>query len=334
MATGADVAGADPSVQGPAPVPCVHLTQGEIADLRKLFETVLFPKVRMQRASIEGDILPLGVVRSGMEAERTAEFPDVMMKLNGLLRKYLPMLRPQQFEYWTTMQINRNTVAKPHIDKSNLGRSALLCFGDFVAGGRFAYTVKPSADPSVQASVVAAAEAAAVDINNAITIIDGKRWHRSFPASGGDRYSVVFYVHNCFKSVADIDRDYLMNHGFNFPPVAVANDAPSADPSAHGSAAAAAEDDWINLIVRLPNGEEFLMKGHLYHQCDELCEEIGMKIGLVWEKDFHVFYEQCTFKWDWYLIETQVVDGVTIHVRMKEHAAASADPSVQDSAGR
>ena len=79
-----------------------------------------------------------------------------------------------------------------------------------------------------------------------------------------------------------------------------------------------ADEYLINLTVQMPNGDEFPMQGHLYHDNDELCGKIGAKIGLVWEKDFDVFYEQCRFKWDWQLIETQVVDGATIHVRMKK----------------
>ena len=39
--------------------------------------------------------------------------------------------------YWSTFQVNKNTVATPHKDKSNIGPSAIALIGDFEGGELF-----------------------------------------------------------------------------------------------------------------------------------------------------------------------------------------------------
>ena len=96
-----------------------------------------------------------------------------------------------------------------HVDKMNIGYSAIMCFGDFVHGGEFVLRGEDGEDVKY-------------DVRNKVMIIDGKKPHSSTPFAGNEhelawRVSGVFFCHSHHSSCQD--RSFLEDElGFLFPP--------------------------------------------------------------------------------------------------------------------
>ena len=87
-------------------------------------------------------------------------------------------LSERQAFCWGSLQINKNTVSRPHVDGNNSGPSLIILFGSFAEG---AFRMS---DNSLIIDEVGTALA-----------IDGTLKHESAPFTG-ERYSIVAFLHN------------------------------------------------------------------------------------------------------------------------------------------
>jgi hypothetical protein len=94
-------------------------------------------------------------------------------KLYRLLRKFILTEKPN-FK-WTTIQVNKNILSPPHVDKNNVGPSYIIGLGDYT-GGELVITGNK------------------YDIKNKWKKFDGTKGHWVEPFEG-TRYSLVFFTH-------------------------------------------------------------------------------------------------------------------------------------------
>ena len=99
---------------------------------------------------------------------------------------------------FTTIQVNKNVLSQPHIDKNNIGPSLIFALGDY-SGGSLVIEGKP------------------YNIKNTILYFDGKKGHWVEPFVG-DRYSIVFFTHtfkppNPSERKIKVQKDGLYKNG-------------------------------------------------------------------------------------------------------------------------
>jgi hypothetical protein len=94
------------------------------------------------------------------------------------------------FEY-TTIQVNKNVVSKPHVDKNNVGPSYVIALGDFTGGNLVV-------------------EGKEHNIHNRFLKFDGTKGHWITPFNG-TRYSLVFFQHT-FKPPHPSLRNIVVKH--------------------------------------------------------------------------------------------------------------------------
>ena len=109
-------------------------------------------------------------------------YPELLDMLNNLVINHDP-----DFMY-TTIQINKNVLSPPHIDKNNVGLSYIIALGDF-KGGELVI------------------EGCKHDIKNKFFKFDGNLGHWTAPFMG-TRYSIIFFTHT-FKPPSSSKR-YIM----------------------------------------------------------------------------------------------------------------------------
>ena len=97
------------------------------------------------------------------------KFPKLYRLIKALIKEH-----NSSFPY-TTIQVNKNVVSKPHVDKNNVGPSYVIALGDFEGGNLVIkgkeYTIK-----------------------NKWKKFDGTQGHWITPFEG-TRYSLVFFTH-------------------------------------------------------------------------------------------------------------------------------------------
>jgi len=97
------------------------------------------------------------------------KFPELFKLLKSLIKLWKP-----NFEY-TTIQVNKNVVSAPHIDKNNVGPSYGIALGDFF-GGELVIEGKEFC------------------IKNKFKKFNGTLGHWITPFSG-NRYSLIYFTH-------------------------------------------------------------------------------------------------------------------------------------------
>jgi hypothetical protein len=121
---------------------------------------------------------------------------------SGFIRDFNAILRKAlggRVFYWGFLQINKNSISRPHVDKNNVGPSAIVLFGRF-SGGAFRMCHSE----------------AGVKKTGCTMIIDGTQMHFSEQFQGL-RYSVIAFLHNSTRFLADDDKQWLLDHGFELP---------------------------------------------------------------------------------------------------------------------
>ena len=108
------------------------------------------------------------------------------------------VLGNRNFE-WGSLQINKDSVSKPHKDKNNRGPSMVILLGSFT-GGAFRMS-----DNSCSA-----------DKSGTAVVIDGTKEHFSEPFRGS-RYSIVAFLHTSTAELSDRDTRKLLELGFALP---------------------------------------------------------------------------------------------------------------------
>ena len=97
------------------------------------------------------------------------EFPMLFYVLKKLMHSIDP-----EFTY-TTIQVNKNVISRPHVDKNNVGPSYIIALGDFTGGNLVIEGVEHN-------------------IKNSPLQFDGRLGHWITPFEG-TRYSLVFFTH-------------------------------------------------------------------------------------------------------------------------------------------
>ena len=128
---------------------------------------------------------------------RTKEGGEFAKAANRLLGRHA---RSLFLPRWSSIQVNYNTTAHPHVDSNNTGNSVLLLLGSF-AGGEFGYT-----GTSIKYSAV-----------NTFFTIDGSAMHES-AAFRGERVSIIYFLHKSEAQAPPSDRQFLAEVGFQLQP--------------------------------------------------------------------------------------------------------------------
>lgn len=102
-----------------------------------------------------------------------SRFNKKFPKLYKLIRKLIKEEQPD-FKY-TTIQVNKNVLCPPHVDKNNVGPSYIIALGDYT-GGDLVIKGKP------------------FNIKNKWKHFDGTQGHWVTPFNG-ERYSLVYFTH-------------------------------------------------------------------------------------------------------------------------------------------
>jgi hypothetical protein len=110
-------------------------------------------------------------------------------KLFRLVKKLITYCHPD-FKY-TTIQVNKNLMCKPHVDKNNMGDSYIIAFGDFTGGE---LSIDTQSIPGHPPTKSVSAEVKSFNIKNRWKRFDGRQTHWVEPFEG-ERYSLVFFTH-------------------------------------------------------------------------------------------------------------------------------------------
>ena len=102
---------------------------------------------------------------------------------------------------WSSIQINKNTVAEKHKDSNNEGLSAIALLGDFTEGELTVHTV-----PQL-----------IFNERNTFLFFDGHEFHESAKYGGTERYSFVIFYHKAAGNLAVEKRKFLTKIGFCLP---------------------------------------------------------------------------------------------------------------------
>jgi hypothetical protein len=97
------------------------------------------------------------------------KFPILFRALKKMMKENDPSFK------FTTIQLNKNILSPPHIDKNNVGPSYIIAFGDY-EGGKLVIEGKEN------------------NIKNKFLNFDGTKGHWVTPFNG-TRYSLVFFTH-------------------------------------------------------------------------------------------------------------------------------------------
>lgn len=99
---------------------------------------------------------------------------------------------------FTSICINKNYNAAPHVDVGNYGPSAIIALGDFKGGQLQLWPGKKKTK-----------QVCTVDIRNKLLLFNGNHLHSAKPFSGKDRYSVVFFTVKKYDKSAPSDVKFI-----------------------------------------------------------------------------------------------------------------------------
>ena len=112
---------------------------------------------------------------------------------------------PEEF-FWSSLQINVDSVSKRRTDKGNVGMSIIIGLGDYEGGELSSDSLQEPAN-----------------IRNAALLFDGRIPHESYPfRAATHRISVVAYLHSSHDKVSTGLYRRCCAMGFRIPPPAVA----------------------------------------------------------------------------------------------------------------
>jgi hypothetical protein len=144
-------------------------------------ESIRFPKTVSRKnisskpieAFVLGDVNYRGQKNLGGKTRGPSrynkKFPELFKAIKDMISYYHP-----NFKY-TTIQLNKNVLSPPHIDKNNVGPSYIIGLGDYTGGNL-------------------AIEGKKFNIKNKWKYFDGNKGHWTEPFKGL-RYSIVFFTH-------------------------------------------------------------------------------------------------------------------------------------------
>jgi hypothetical protein len=168
-------------------------------EILKLLESIKFPKRKTRKNisshSIEGfclgDVNYRGQKLLEYKTRGPSKYNNLYPELFNRLKLLISSGDPD-FEY-TTIQINKNILSPPHVDKNNVGLSYIIGLGNYQDGELII-------------------EGNKYDIHNKLLKFDGNKghWTSSFI---GTRYSIIYFTHT-FKPPCPSKRNIkIMENG-------------------------------------------------------------------------------------------------------------------------
>lgn len=145
-------------------------------------EKIRFPVTRRKNNVVAGTkptAFALGEVmnfsRGRVPSRFNKMYPELHKALQDLAKCYDP-----HFSF-TTIQVNKNVVSIPHVDKNNVGGSICIALGDFTGGGDLVIQENGRTRKRV--------------VRNRFVRFNGSNLHWVTPFTGL-RYSLVYFTHN------------------------------------------------------------------------------------------------------------------------------------------
>eukprot|EP00439_Symbiodinium_sp_Y106_P060043 s3090_g8.t2 len=143
--------------------------------------------------------------------------PNLVRLLSAFCRAAHP-----DFEF-TSIQVNKNYAARPHVDKNNLGNSFIIGLGNYKGGELWAHDDEGDVPVDLTESIRSMLHYRAgvtyrgrtFDINGRWQSFDGNRLHCARPFEG-TRYSLVFYTCDRFQQASQGVRSAMCSAGFTF----------------------------------------------------------------------------------------------------------------------
>jgi hypothetical protein len=104
------------------------------------------------------------------ESKNNSKYPEIYNLLLQFYNKYVKLHYPE----YTSIQLNKNYITKPHIDKNNRGNSYIVGLGDYTDGNLILNSYKHN-------------------IHYKPILFNGSMWIHSTEKFIGNRYSLVFF---------------------------------------------------------------------------------------------------------------------------------------------
>lgn len=141
--------------------------------------------------------------------------------LTRLLAQFAQLAHPG-FPF-TSIQVNKNYAARPHVDKNNLGDSFIIGLGDYQGGSLWVQDDAGEAEITLEESVTSmyhyrsglSYRGVDVDIKSKWQRFDGNRLHFTWPFMG-TRFSLVFFTCDRYSHAAPEIQAALLAAGFAF----------------------------------------------------------------------------------------------------------------------
>ena len=125
--------------------------------------------------------------------KKTARHAALVRVLTALARRHAPDFR------FTSIQVNKNNQTPLHVDRNNLGESAIVGLGDYRGGE------------------VWVAGDGLHDCRNRFCFFDGNEPHGTMPFEG-TRYTIVYFTQSSFQKASRASLASLRRLGFALPP--------------------------------------------------------------------------------------------------------------------
>ena len=172
-------------------------------EVLKLLDSIKFP-VNTTRGNVkqkESDTvlgMAVGVVQVRFKdfsrlSKYTRAHPDVVKILVDFAKKKIPNFK------FTTIQINKNNMTALHVDRNNLGPSAMIGLGDYTGGE------------------IWIADKGTKSCRNKFCFFDGNEPHGTMPFRG-TRYTLVYFTQQRYPHMLEVDQPLLRCIGFPTPP--------------------------------------------------------------------------------------------------------------------
>lgn len=150
-------------------------------DVYEALENTNFPKTTSRKnisdkpieAFVLGQVNYRGQEFLDFKTKGPSRYNKKFPKLFSLLKKFMHQHDPE-FKY-TTIQLNKNVMSPPHVDKNNVGPSYIIALGDYKGGELFV-------------------EGKSHNIRDKFFKFNGTKGHWVAPFTG-TRYSLVFFTH-------------------------------------------------------------------------------------------------------------------------------------------